>query len=152
MMIASSLAQKREIASENGLIQGHSFEVLAIYNFEHEDKQVRLMKLRNPWGFNEWHGEWSDQSERWTPELRERFGYFSQKDQGIFFMAFEDYVEQYKRTSVVVEQVIAPQSHAKVQCTYVKERPIGSTKPAFFRFFLERDIDLSQETLTISVH
>ena len=35
-MIASSLAQQREIASENGLIQGHSFEVLAIYEFDIE--------------------------------------------------------------------------------------------------------------------
>ena len=59
-MIASSLAQQREIASENGLIQGHSFEVLAIYEFDIEGEQVRLMKLRNPWGFNEWYGEWSD--------------------------------------------------------------------------------------------
>ena len=60
MMIASSTASSREIASENGLIQGHSFEVLAVYDFEHMGERVRLMKLRNPWGFNEWYGDWSD--------------------------------------------------------------------------------------------
>ena len=68
-------------------------------------------------------------------------------------MAFEDYIEQYKRTSVAVEQVYDnPKGHAKVQCTFIHEKSIGSTKPAFFKFFLERDIDLSKETLTISVH
>ena len=68
-------------------------------------------------------------------------------------MAFEDYIELYKRTSIAVEQVYDnPKAHAKVRCTLVHDKNIGSTKPAFFKFFLERDIDLSKETLTISVH
>ena len=68
-------------------------------------------------------------------------------------MAFEDYIEQFKRTNVAIEHVYDnPKAHAKVQCAFVHEKSIGSTKPAFFKFFLERDIDLSKETLTISVH
>ena len=51
------------------------------------------MKLRNPWGF-EWYGDWSDQSDMWTPELRERLNYKSEKDQlSVFFMTYEDYIE-----------------------------------------------------------
>jgi calpain-15 len=36
-----------------------------------DDQDVRLMKLRNPWGNKgEWNGDWSDKSEKWTPELK----------------------------------------------------------------------------------
>jgi calpain-15 len=29
------------------------------------------MKLRNPWGNKgEWNGDWSDKSDKWTPELK----------------------------------------------------------------------------------
>ena len=51
-----------------------------------------------------------------------------------------------------MNQDLAPQSHSKVLYTFRPDAALQTTRPAFFRFFLERDIDLSQETLTISVH
>lgn len=30
---------------------------------------MQLLKVRNPWGKVEWLGDWSDNSDKWTPEL-----------------------------------------------------------------------------------
>ena len=54
----------------------HAYTILGAVEVEVEDtaggKRERLLKLRNPWGHQEWTGEWSDQSSKWTKEIRER--------------------------------------------------------------------------------
>jgi Calpain family cysteine protease len=49
---------------------------------------IRLLKLRNPWGKGEWTGDWSDRSPLWTPRLRAEANIVD-KDDGIFFMPFD---------------------------------------------------------------
>ena len=34
------------------------------------NKVEKLVKLRNPWGKQDWVGDWSDVSPKWTSELR----------------------------------------------------------------------------------
>ena len=59
-------------------------------------------------------------------------------------MNFDDYLDQYKRTCVTLEHVVNPMAHSKIAYTFKEDRNLGgTTKPAFFKFFLERDIDLS---------
>lgn len=154
-MIASDGTQ-REVDTENGLIQGQSLEVVSVHEFYAQNRElIRLVKLKTPLGAtNDWTGEWSEMSDKWTPDLRKRLGYTSSRGQeDIFFMPFEEYIEIYKRTSIISEPAAGQlQAHSQVKCTFTRERTSDTTKPAFFRFFLERDIDLSQETLTVSVH
>jgi calpain-15 len=50
---------------------------------------VKLIKLRNPWGDFEWNGNWSDESDLWTDELKELAGYTDDND-GTFMMCLED--------------------------------------------------------------
>ena len=53
--------------------------------------EVKLLKLRNPWGKLEWNGDWGDSEEiNWTPSLKNELGW-SDEDDGIFFMAYDDY-------------------------------------------------------------
>ena len=61
---------------------------------------TRLVKCRNPWGIDLFHGKWSDQSELWTDELAKEVGFVKNKNDGIFFMSIEDYVSEFDMTEV----------------------------------------------------
>jgi len=50
-----------------GLIANHCYYILSIHQV---DANVRLLKIRNPWGRAEWTGDWSDASNKWTEALR----------------------------------------------------------------------------------
>ena len=58
---------------------------------------VRLVKLRNPWGYEKYHGDWSDESSLWTDDLKTEAGW-ELADDGIFFMSIEDYWDQVEET------------------------------------------------------
>ena len=65
--------------------------------FEIEDRSgqaVTLCKIRNPHGETEWTGAWGDSSSEWTDELRDKVG-LVEEDDGVFFMAFEDYLKNF---------------------------------------------------------
>lgn len=61
---------------------------------------VRLVKLRNPWGSGEWNGDWCDASPLWTEELRNQVGFDGNRDDGIFWMDFNDFKEVFGFWSV----------------------------------------------------
>nr|POE47995.1 calpain-type cysteine protease adl1 [Quercus suber] len=48
-----------------GFIGGHAYAVLQAW----EEGDLKLLKLRNPWGRVEWDGDWSDGSKLWTAEM-----------------------------------------------------------------------------------
>jgi calpain-15 len=50
-----------------GLFDDHAYSLLSVHQL---DGDIRLLKIRNPWGSNEWTGDWSDSSDKWTPELK----------------------------------------------------------------------------------
>lgn len=58
------------------------------------------MKMRNPWGKGvEWKGDWSDTSNLWTPDLKQKLGWTNAED-GLFFISLNDYLSHYSNTSV----------------------------------------------------
>ena len=52
-----------------GLIDNHAYSLLStkIVTDYKTNEEVKLLQLRNPYGFREWKGDWSDQSEKWSP-------------------------------------------------------------------------------------
>ena len=73
-----------------GLVPGHAYTIISLF----ETKDVRLVKIRNPWGQFEWKGDYSDSSSLWTNELKQLVQY-SNQDDGIFYMKFQDFLEYY---------------------------------------------------------
>ena len=47
--------------------------------------------MRNPWGTGEWTGDWSDNSNLWTPAIKKMVD-FVEGDDGIFFIELSDYL------------------------------------------------------------
>ncbi|KAL1853962.1 hypothetical protein Daus18300_011629 [Diaporthe australafricana] len=87
--------------SRNGLTSQHAYTVLDAVEKEDENgKNVRLVRIRNPWGVRdptgkgEWDGPWSDGSKEWTQywmeKLKHKFG-----DDGVFYISFEDMLKRF---------------------------------------------------------
>ena len=79
------------------MIIDHTYGIIDVFEFEHEDcgSKFQLLKIRNPWGEHEWNGDWSTNSKLWTDELKAKLG-FSELDNGIFWMNFEDFSKCFK--------------------------------------------------------
>ena len=75
---------------EKGLSPGHAYTVMDLLEINGE----KVMRLRNPWGNGEYTGDWSDSSKKWTSELKKKYN-FIKKDDGDFYMAYEDYLKYY---------------------------------------------------------
>lgn len=82
--------------SNKGLIPLHAYSLIGakIVNIEN-NKIVRLVQLRNPWGNKEWLGDWSDKSSVWDKIVfnKDNNNKLNEiKDNGMFYMSIEDYV------------------------------------------------------------
>ena len=94
-----------------GIISGHAYSLIDLYELEYKGKPLKLCKLRNPWGHKEWQGDWSDESDLWTDELKKMLD-VSVADDGIFYMSWEDYISNYKRTSVCINHDLINYKHS----------------------------------------
>ena len=145
-MIAASQGQG-EVKDTSGVISGHAYSVIEIHEFTNNGQNVRLLKLRNPWGQGEWQGDWSDNSKLWTPELRKKVG-CEVKDDGFFFIPLADYINYYSSTSICMEDAPEKYKHYNFYHSFSKDT---SPKPqAFFKITLSESIDLSKQCFAIS--
>ena len=62
--------------------------------------RVRVRSVWNDgvpqWGTFEWDGDWSDNSAKWTEDLK-RACRFEKKDDGSFWMCWADFVKNFSR-------------------------------------------------------
>jgi hypothetical protein len=58
------------------------------------------MEIRNPWAFYEWTGDYSDNSDLWTDDLKEAYGFTEVRNEGVFFMPYDDYWTHFDSTFV----------------------------------------------------
>lgn len=70
-----------------GLISGHAYSLLKIINIKGETS----VKLRNPWGKLIWKGDWSFTCSKWTKDLREKYNYHKNPEDGSFYMSWKDF-------------------------------------------------------------
>jgi hypothetical protein len=92
-----------------GLHRRHAYSILDVIEDKSAKETVRLVQIRNPWGTGEWTGPWSDEAEEWgkaeNSHLKGR--YWSDVDDGAFWMSWEDYVRCWDWIGMV---------HRKVDC------------------------------------
>jgi len=83
-----------------GLISSHAYALIEAHEIKQDGQPaIRLLKLRNPWGGTEWKGAWSDESDKWTPDLKKRLGW-TDSDDGDFWMDFEDFLPYFENTVI----------------------------------------------------
>ncbi|XP_078236225.1 calpain-12 [Pogona vitticeps] len=94
--ISVTTSNDREAQTSQGLVKGHAYSITGIHKLYFDDRQVRLLRLRNPWGHREWNGRWIDNSPLWgavAPELREKL--HVQRRDGEFWMQLIDFIQYF---------------------------------------------------------
>lgn len=96
-LIGASIAPNprvREARMSNGLVMGHAYTVTKIACIELGYREIKLIRLRNPWGNEvEWKGSFSDSSYEWkriSDEVKEELGYKNLPN-GEFWMSYDDF-------------------------------------------------------------
>ncbi|ELU01678.1 hypothetical protein CAPTEDRAFT_182806 [Capitella teleta] len=87
---------------DNGLVTGHAYSLTNISEVTVNEAKVQLVRLRNPWGFKEWNGAWSDSSEEWTSlseEQRQTFDLTVDND-GEFWITLGDWLDNFHTVQI----------------------------------------------------
>ena len=80
---------------EVGLISGHGYTVIKPLVIEVKKEKVKLVQLKNPWGNQEFNGEWGNHSKKWTASLKKKYKFQGSNDEGIFYMSYKDFLKYF---------------------------------------------------------
>lgn len=84
---------------ESDCVSNYSYSVIGAYKVNTTKGNVKLIKIRNPWGNFEWKGDWCDSSSLWTRHIKDEVE-FESSDKGIFYMSMEDYLSNFNATVI----------------------------------------------------
>lgn len=98
----TELGDEDEDENADGVVRGHSYTILDACEVKPLSRNTteRLVKIRNPWVNFEWKGDWSDKSDLWSNDLREKLNYQPEANDGIFYMNIQDYNKYFPVTYV----------------------------------------------------
>lgn len=56
-----------------GLLPGHAYSIIQVKEVVSQvGDYFKILNIRNPYNVFEWKGDWSDNSEKWTDEIRQK--------------------------------------------------------------------------------
>ena len=104
LIMTGTIEEKiKEDCEKVGLIANHTFSLVDAYEREIGGEKVKLIKLRNPFGFGEWNGDWSDKSDKWDEEARMKFNYNEYDiNDGIFFIDYDNFCKYFNKVCICV--------------------------------------------------
>ncbi|CAK9011466.1 unnamed protein product [Durusdinium trenchii] len=80
-----------------GLVPNHAYSLIDVLDIEDASGcRMQLLKIRNPHGEAKWRGNWSERSQLWTPELRQRVGCAKAIEDHMFFMSYNDFLNWFE--------------------------------------------------------
>lgn len=92
MLTAGSRGASDDDKNEHGLVENHAYTLLKSVQLSTGE---RLVQLRNPWGRDSFHGDWSDKSSKWNDSLAKEAGLKVDQEDGLIFMSVEDFKKMY---------------------------------------------------------
>ncbi|KAM8945406.1 calpain-8-like [Pelodytes ibericus] len=89
------------IIADYNVITYHAYSINGAEEVSYHTGKVQLIRVRNPWGYKEWNGAWSDNAPEWDeidPEVKAALNV--KCDDGEVWIPFPDFVKVYGRTEV----------------------------------------------------
>ncbi|TRY86942.1 hypothetical protein DNTS_002870 [Danionella cerebrum] len=87
-----SVTSPEENQQLHGIVEGHAYTVTGVSEVMSDEFPVQLVRLLNPWGEEEWQGQWSDKSPQWNTVCEEvRKTCNEVLNNGEFWMSMEDF-------------------------------------------------------------
>ena len=83
-----------QMQNELGMAFMHAYTVLKTVTLS---DGTRLVRMRNPWGSETYHGPWADDSDRWTDAYKQEAGWVDEDD-GAWFTTFENFHTYFSET------------------------------------------------------
>ncbi|XP_015204861.2 calpain-9-like isoform X1 [Lepisosteus oculatus] len=85
----------------SGLVEGHAYTVTGVAEVLSNGVPEKLLRLWNPWGREEWIGDWSDESPKWqTVGAKEKKELLHNSDDGEFWMSIEDFKRHFTEVDI----------------------------------------------------
>lgn len=117
ILTATTVNQKA--IEQTGLLKSHAYTLLQYKEGLLGGRVIKLIQVRNPWGYKEWTGDFCDGSPLWTEQLKETLDISTEeKEDGMFWMDFNDFYKLFRLTAIC--QVTSP--NYSVAITISKER------------------------------
>jgi hypothetical protein len=90
-------------AVQGSIVGGHAYSVLAVSAPHLTTANVKLVKIRNPWGSFSWKGDWSADSALWGthPGVALEMGR-GDNEEGVFYMQWDDVLKYYDMFDIVM--------------------------------------------------
>ncbi|RXN35116.1 calpain-2 catalytic subunit-like protein [Labeo rohita] len=83
------------------LVKCHAYSVTGAEEVHSSGRLVQLVRIRNPWGWMEWTGPWSDNSKEWNSiKPEEKAKLFHSAEDGEFWMAYSDFIQQFSKLEI----------------------------------------------------
>uniref|UniRef100_A0A8C9ZLY4 Calpain 8 n=1 Tax=Sander lucioperca TaxID=283035 RepID=A0A8C9ZLY4_SANLU len=99
--IKTTSANEVEKRTALNLFKGHAYSVTGAEEVHFQGKPVQLVRMRNPWGYKEWTGPWSDKSIEWnhlSQDEKSKLNHVA--DDGEFWMSYSDFIKQFSRLEI----------------------------------------------------
>uniref|UniRef100_A0A673BNW5 Calpain-3 n=1 Tax=Sphaeramia orbicularis TaxID=375764 RepID=A0A673BNW5_9TELE len=95
---------KKQNGTRKALGEGHAYSIIALEECDEngKDTKIRLIRLRNPWGFVLWKGPWCANSKEWsTISIADRENLKKQTiEQSEFWMSFNDFKRNFTKLEI----------------------------------------------------
>ncbi|XP_068198003.1 calpain-3b isoform X2 [Antennarius striatus] len=94
-------ANELEARTPQGLVKGHAYSIIGLAECDEvaKDSKVRLIRLRNPWGYVLWKGPWGPNSQEWsTISIADKENLKKQTvESSEFWMSFDDFKRNFTK-------------------------------------------------------
>ncbi|XP_063775494.1 calpain-8-like [Pseudophryne corroboree] len=90
-----------EIVLSNNLVTSHAYSVTGAEEVAYLGKPIQIIRVRNPWGFKEWNGSWSDNAPEWNgvdPEVRAKLNI--QSEDGEAWFPFSSFLAEFYQVQI----------------------------------------------------